>query len=563
MSKNNFLKGAAILAIAGVLVKVIGALYRIPLGNIMPEEGMGYYGVSYQVYVLLVAISTSGFPTATSKIIAEKRAYGDYSGAHKIFKVSFIGFLIAGIFSSLVVLFGAKTILGLMDNLSSYYALLALIPALLFVPIMSAFRGYFQGMQDMVPTAVSQLIEQIFRAATTITLAYILLNTGDAVIETLLKVFSGGPPLTKYYTEANRRVAIAAGGASFGASAGAVGGTIIMALIYFKNRKKIMTQVESTKGFEEETSSKIIKSILYIAIPITIGASIVPIINAVDATLVSRILQQIGYTEKEALGKFGQISQYAQTLINFPQVLSVAMAMSLVPSISDAFSRRDQVSIRKTTNSGIRTTLLISLPAAVGLFVLAKPIIGLIYYSKTDAVIAETGQILAILAISLVFLTLVQSLTAILQGIGKPMVPVKNLAVGAIAKIVLTYTLVRIPGIEVKGAAISTVVTYVIAAALNLYGVKKYTNVEIKVIDTILKPVLAAGIMGVAVKIAYSLGLGIVGSKLSTVVSIAIGALVYGVAILAVGGITTEDLQAFPKGEKIAKLLKRIGLLRK
>ncbi len=536
MSKNNFLKGAAILAIAGVLVKVIGAFYRIPLGNIMPEAGMGYYQVGYQLYILLVAISTSGFPTATSKIIAEKRAYGDYSGAHKIFKVSFIGFLIAGILSAIVVLVGAKPILAFMDNPNSYYSLIALIPALLFVPIMSAFRGYFQGMQNMVPTAISQLVEQIFRAGTALTLAYLLLSKGPA---------------------------IAAGGASFGASAGAIAGTIIIMIIYFKNRKKIMVEVENTGSFVEESVTKIIKNILYIAIPITIGASIVPIINAVDATLVTRILQQLGYSETVAAGKFAQISAYAQTLINFPQVLSVAMAMSLVPSIADAYSREDQESIKNTTNSGIRTTLLIALPAAVGLFILAKPIIGLIYYSKSAAVIAETGEILSILAVSLVFLTLVQSLTAILQGIGKPTIPVKNLAIGAVAKIVLTYTLVRIPGIEVKGAAISTVVTYIIAAGLNLYGVKKYTKVEIKFVDTILKPVIAALIMGVVVKLSHVYSIDIFGDKIATVVSIGIGAVVYGISLLAIGAVTTDDLEVFPKGDKLAKLLKRIGLLRK
>ena len=536
MSKDNFLKGAAVLAIAGILVKIIGAFYRIPLGNIMPEEGMGYYQVGYQLYVLLVAVSTSGFPTATSKIIAEKRAYGDYGGAHKIFKVSFIGFLMAGVISSLIVLVGAKPILNFMENPNSYYALIALVPALLFVPIMSAFRGYFQGMQNMVPTALSQLVEQVFRAGTAITLAYLLLNVGTPE---------------------------AAGGASFGASAGAIAGTIIMVLIYFKNRKKIMVEVDSSRGFEEESVSKIIKSILYIAIPITIGASIVPIINAVDATLVTRILQQLGYSEKIAAGKFAQISAYAQTLINFPQVLSVAMAMSLVPSIADAYSRKDKESIRNTTNSGIRTTLLIALPAAVGLFILAKPIIGLIYYSKSDAVIMETGQILSILAISLVFLTLVQSLTAILQGIGKPMIPVKNLAIGAIAKIILTYTLVNIRGIEVKGAAISTVVTYLIAAGLNLWAVKKHTNVEIKFVDTILKPIIAAAIMGVVVKLAFVYGDNLLGEKLATIVSIGLGAAVYGVSLLAIGAVTTEDLEAFPKGDKLAKLLKRVGLLRK
>ena len=536
MSKNSFLKGAAILAIAGILVKVIGAFYRIPLANIMPEEGMGYYQVGYQLYVLLVAVSTSGFPTATSKIIAEKRAYGDYKGAHKIFKVSFIGFLVAGVFSSLLVLIGAKPILAFMDNPNSYYALIALVPALLFVPIMSAFRGYFQGMQNMVPTALSQLIEQVFRAGAALTLAYLLLNRGAAV---------------------------AAGGASFGASAGAIGGTILIVFIYFKNRKKIMTEVDSSTGFEEESVSKIMKSILYIAIPITIGASIVPIINAVDATLVTRILQQIGYTEVQAASKFAQISAYAQTLINFPQVLSVAMAMSLVPSIADAFSRKDQESIKNTTNSGIRTTLLIGLPAAAGLFILAKPIIGLIYYSKPPEVIAETGEILAILAISLVFLTLVQSLTAILQGIGKPMVPVRNLAIGAVIKVILTYILVSIPSIQIKGAAISTVITYFIAAGLNLYSVKKYTNVEIKYVDTILKPVVAAVIMGIVVKLTHFYGVDIIGGKLATVVSIGVGAVVYGISLLAIGAVTTEDIESFPKGDKLAKLLKRIGLLRK
>ncbi len=536
MSKDNFLKGAAILAMAGILVKVIGAFYRIPLANIMPEEGMGYYQVGYQLYVLLVAISTSGFPTATSKIIAEKRAHGDYGGAHKIFKVSFLGFLVAGVLSSLVVLLGARSILGFMDNPNSYYALIALVPALLFVPIMSAFRGYFQGMQNMVPTAVSQLIEQVFRAGFALTLAYLLLNKGAP---------------------------IAAGGASFGASAGAITGTIIIVLIYFKNRKSIMLEVNGAVGFEEEPVSKIIKNILYIAIPITIGASIVPIINAVDATLVTRILQQLGYSEKIASGKFAQVSAYAQTLINLPQVISVAMAMSLVPSISDAFSRRDRESIKKTTNSGIRTTLLIGLPSAMGLFVLAKPIIGLIYYSKGPQVISETGEILAILAISLIFLTLVQSLTAILQGIGKPMVPVKNLAIGAAIKIVLTYSLVRIPGIEVKGAAISTVATYVVAAALNLYGVKKYTNVEINFVDTMLKPFISSGIMALSVKLAYVYGSIFIGGKLATVLAIGIGAVVYGLSLLLIGVVTAEDFEMLPKGAKIAEKLKRFGLLRK
>ena len=535
MSKNSFLKGTAILAITGILVKIIGALYRIPLTNIMPDEGMGYYQVGYQLYVLLAVVSTSGLPIATSKLIAEKRATGNYRGAQKIFKVSFIGFLIVGVISSIVLLFGAKAALSFTKNPNSYYSLIALVPALLFVPIMSAFRGYFQGTQNMVPTAISQLIEQLFRATFALTLTYALLNKG---------------------------VPIAAGGASFGASAGAMAGTIVIVFIYLKHRKQSTIEINMTEKFKEEATSKIAKDILSIAIPITIGAAIVPIINQVDTILITRILQQIGYTEIQAAAKLGQLSGNAQTLINLPQVLSIAVAMSLVPAISDAFARKDHTSINNTINSSVRMTLLIGLPCAVGLFVLAFPIIDLLYFTKSIQDKTATSQLLAILSISLVFLTLDQSLTAILQGIGKPMKPVKNLAVGAIVKIILTYTLTRVPGIEVKGAAISTVAAYFTASMLNLRDVKKQIDVKISFVNTVVKPVIGAVIMGVIVKVVYVYSVHILGGKMSTVVSIILGGIVYGLSLLLIGAITSEDLAVLPKGKQIAEKLSKVGLLR-
>lgn len=328
---------------------------------------------------------------------------------------------------------------------------------------MSAFRGYFQGTQNMMPTAISQLFEQVFRAVFGLTLTYVLLDKG---------------------------IPVAAGGASFGASAGAIEGTIVILFIYLRHRKQINKEFDSEKKFEEGSISKIAKQILYIAIPITIGAAMVPIVNQVDTVLITRILQQIGYTEIEAAAKLGRLSGNAQTVINIPQVLSVAIAMSLVPVMSDAFARKDNTKIKNTTDSSIRLTLLIGIPCAVGLFTLSYPIIDLLYFTKPLQDKTATGGLLAILSISLVFLILIQSLTAILQGIGKPMKPVKNLAVGALIKIVLTYTLIRIPGIEIKGADISTVVTYFVAAALNLYDVKKYTGVQISFIDTAVKPII-------------------------------------------------------------------------
>ncbi|KNF07808.1 stage V sporulation protein B [Gottschalkia purinilytica] len=536
MSKNNFLKGAAILGIAGIIVKIIGAFYRIPLSNIITTEGVGYYQSAYPFYVLLVAVSTSGFPTAVSKLISEKRAIEDYRGAHRIFKISFLGFLIAGVTTSLVVLIWAKSIAIKIGNANSYYSLLGLVPALLFVPIMSAFRGYFQGEQNMAPTALSQLVEQVFRLLIGFPLAYALLSEG---------------------------LPQAAGGASFGASAGAIGGTLLVIFIYSKQRRKRVREFRNSIECEPESTSTIIKDILAIAIPITIGASIVPITSTIDTWIIMNRLQSIGYTAKQASMMFGQLTGNAQTLINLPQALSTAVAMSLVPAISESLVRKDYKGMKNITNSGIRVTLLMGLPAAIGLFVLSTPIINLLYFKNTVEEQLGAGMLLQVLSISVIFLTLVQSLTAILQGVGKTMIPVRNLAIGAVVKAILSYTLTGIPAINIKGAAISTVATYVVASFLNFIYVKKYTKVDLKLMDTFIKPIISVTLMAIVVKISFTFTQSMVGSKLATIIAIGIGGIVYGLALLVTGSITSEDFELIPKGEKLAQKLKSIGLLRK
>ncbi|MFA5524696.1 MAG: polysaccharide biosynthesis protein [Tissierellales bacterium] len=535
MARNNFLKGAAILGLAGIIVKILGAFYRIPLSNMIGPEGMGYYQTAYPLYTLLVAVSTSGFPTAIAKIVAEKRALYDFRGAHRVFRVSFAGFLAAGIITSLFVFLAAGPIVNLIGNSKAYYSLIAMTPALFFVPIMSAFRGYFQGRQTMAPTAMSQLIEQLFRVTIGLFLAYQLVGIG---------------------------LPEAGGGASFGASAGAIAGTILIVIIYIKEKGKIIEEINNSDATKPETVGKIVKDILRIAIPITIGASILPIINTIDAALIMRRLQETGFTQKEATELFGQLTGNAQTLINLPQVLSMAIAMSLVPAISSAFARRDFEEIKATTRSGVRMTLLIGLPAALGLFVLSTPIIDLLYYNYSLAEKQSTGAILQILALSLIFLTLIQSLTAILQGIGKIMIPVRNLAIGAGVKVVFTYFLTGIPSINIKGAAFSTVVTYLLAAILNFIEVKKHTKVKFGFMNVALKPIFSALLMTGMVWITYRYTNGLIGSKLSTILAIGTGGITYSISLLLSGTLTTEDFELLPKGEKLAKKLKSKGLLK-
>lgn len=544
MTKKSFLKGAAILGIAGTIVKIMGAFYRIPLGNIIKTEGLGYYQTAYPLYVLLLTISTAGFPVAIAKLVSEKRALGDHKGAHKVFKVAACGLILAGILTSGFVYINSETIVEKLGNTNAYYSLIALVPALLFVPIMAAFRGYFQGRQSMTPTALSQIVEQFFRVSFGLFLTYYLLDRG---------------------------LPIAAGGASFGGSIGAMAGAIIMIIVYISKRKEIGDEIQTSLNHPEESVSKIIKDLLLIAIPITIGAAIVPIMNTIDMLLVLNRLQTIGFTELEANNLYGELTGLAQTLINLPQVFSISLAISLVPAISEANVKKNYREMKQISSSGIRMTLLIGLPCAIGLFVLAEPIIGLLYFKNTPESIISAGEILAILSFGIIFLSLVQSLTAILQGIGKPLVPVINLLIGAIIKVVLTYMLTGVRSINVKGAAIGTVIAYFIAATLDLISVRKYTRLKMDTKEVFIKPLVASIGMGVVAKISYMSFMNIIGNgrslvfanRISTIIAIILASITYFVLLLVTNSLTYEDFDLFPKGDALANKLIKLKLLKR
>ena len=531
MSKkgNSFLKGAAILSIAGILVKILGAIYRIPLTNIIKDSGMGYYQTAYPFYTLLLTLSTAGIPVAIAKLVSQNRAIGDYKSAYKVFKVALVGLIIGGILTSLFVAIGAKPIVDSLGNSNAYYALVALVPALLFVPIMSAFRGFFQGSQNMVPTALSQVVEQLFRVIAGLSLASILLTRGTG---------------------------LAAGGASFGGSAGAIAGFIAIVYIFFRKRKAIHIEVASSRIDRQYGTAQIVRDLIVIAIPITMGSSIAPIMDTIDAALVLQRLQTINYSEAMANELYGQLKGMAQTLINLPQVFSIAIAMSLVPSISDAFARNSKEDIRKLVSSGIRLTLIIGLPSAFGLFILSEPIISLLYYSNTAETIKSTGEILSYLSFGVIFLTLVQALTAILQGLGKPYVPVRNLFIGAIFKIILTYNLTAIPSVNIKGAAISTVIVYATAATLDFFAVVKYSKLKLNYRNIILKPLVSSVGMALVVKLIYEIFHSLIGGRLVTLIAIGLGVIAYALFLLISGSITENDFELIPNGKKITRKFK-------
>lgn len=529
--QNGFLKGAAILSIAGIVVKILGAMYRVPLSNIIKSEGMGYYQTAYPLYTLLLTISTAGFPVAIAKLVSEKRSIGDYESAHKVFKVALIALAMFGIVSSTFLIINAQDIVENIGNSNAYYALIALAPALVFVPVMSVMRGYFQGSQNMLPTALSQIAEQSFRVFSGLFLTYALLDRG---------------------------IPKAAGGASMGGTIGALAGTLVVIGIYFKKRKEINEERKNSSVLEEYLVQDIIKDLLKIAVPITLGAAIIPIMDSIDLKLVMQRLQLIGYTESYANDLYGNYKGMAQTLVNLPQVFAVAISVSLVPAISNAKAANDKNELRDTITSGLRMTLLIGLPAALGLFILAEPIIRFLYYKNTMETIMITGNLLKVSAIGVIFLTSVQSLSAILQGLGQPLIPAINLFIGAVVKTLLTYTLTVIPSVNIYGAAFSTVVAYGIAFVLNLIAVIKYSEIKFNFEYVFKKPLISAMGMGIVVKLVHTLVGGFLRNSLATLISIGIGGIVYIVLLLFTGALSDEDLKLLPKGDKLSNVLNKI-----
>lgn len=529
MAKKSFIQGAVILGIAGIIIKIMGAFFRIPLANLIGDEGMGYYQTAYPIYVLFLTLATAGIPIAISKMVSERVAVDHHYEAYRVFRVSFILLFTIGICSSAILFFGAGQIVNAIGNPGAKYAMMAIAPALLFVPIMAAYRGYFQGMQDMKPTATSQVVEQFFRVAAGLTLAYFLIDRGRD---------------------------FAAAGASFGATAGSITGLIAVVGIYYYKKNSLKGDVERTHTISTEKSSEILAKIFMIAVPVTIGAAIMPIMNTIDVGIVMRRLQETGWTEEAANGLYGQLTGMAGPLINFPQVLTQAIAMSLVPAIAAAYKQKDMVFLNYNVRLGLRTSIIIGLPCALGLMTLAEPIMLLLYpFQKASAVSA--APCLFIMAFGVIFLSTVQTLTGVLQGLGKPMVPVINLLIGAIVKVVLTYTLTGISSINVQGAAIGTVAAYIVASSLNIIAVKKYTGVKFDIMLTFVKPVASSLVMSASVWVSYRILFGFFGNVLSTIVAILIGVTVYCAMLFITKSIKKEELRVLPKGGKILNVINK------
>lgn len=530
-NKKSFLMGAAILGIAGLLVQVLGAVFRIPLANIIGDEGMGYYQTAYPIYIFLLVFSTNGAPAAISKMTSERIARGQYGEAHRVFRLAFLLMFLFGVVTSSVVFFGAETIVTYLKNPGALYAMMAIAPALLFVPVMSVFRGYFQGYQDMSPTATSQLVEQLIRVAVGLSLAFFLVPVG---------------------------IEYAAAGASAGGSIGPVFGTLFLLLLYGKKRKSM--NLTGGPAIEGETSGKILTKLASIAIPITIGVSILPIMNIMDLLLVMRRLQAIGFSESAANELYGQLSGLVGPIINIPQALALAVALSLVPAVAAAKSVNDLEFMRQNISMSLRTAMIIGVPCSLGLMILAKPIMMLIYPMQMESAV-NSASCLMLMGAGVIFIAIAQTMAGVLQGLGKPSLAVYSLLIGVVVKGIATYLLVGIESLNINGAAIGTTLAYAAVALSNFFFVKKETGTAFSYDLAILRPVVSGLVMSAATLLVYFGGRGFLGERLSTVLSIGVAACVYCVMLIKIKAILAEEIKMLPKGEKLYRILKKCRLI--
>lgn len=533
----SFMKNVLILMFAQISVKLLGLIYRLVITNAegFGNTGLGYYSTGYQIYSLLLALSSIGIPSVVSKMVSERIAIGDNKGAQRIFKISMTFFVSLGLVFSLLLFFAAEPIATLVFNVPDVkYVMQVLAPAIVFVAASAVFRGYFAGQNDMKPTSASQILEQFFNCVLSITFVYALIGKEPYIM--------------------------AAGGNL--SSTLAIIITFMYLILYYKG-KKIRVSKKQISPERNKTNGQLLKAILAMSIPITIS-SVISVVNPIiDSSTVSRCIQtafaSIITGGKEALEAYAMnmtgILAKMDTLVGLPVAINVAFSTALTPAIAAAIAKKDYKTASKRLSFSLFSSLIIVLPCAAGFIALAQPILNLIYPTASDG-----ANILMLYSISMVFIALSQTINGGLYGLNKTKTPAIALAVGALIKFILNIVLISNPNMGIIGAGISSIVCQVVAFTICFTSLRKSIRLNLKLKNNIVKPIIAAVTMGVFV---YFINAGlskVINGNIATIISILCGALIYVAMILLTKSLKKEDILMIPFGSKVYPILVKIGI---
>lgn len=544
--KQTFMSNVTLILFSQIMVKLLGMVYRLVITNVpgFGDAGNGFYSAGFNVYTLLLAISSVGIPNAIAKMVSERTALGDYRGAHKIFKTAFVLFAGIGLFCTLLLIiasnFVAKVIIH-MDGVQ--YTLIMLAPSIFFVCISSVIRGYFSGMHNMKATSYSQMIEQIFKCSVTVLIVVILIG---------------------------QKPEIMAAGANLATSISTVISLGYLMLFYKKHRPEIMKNAAaSSVEPENKKLSVLMKSILMISIPISLGSVITAINRLVDTATITRGIEiafaagipgttgipTLEMLEDEAVRLTGILSK-SDVLINMPLALNIAFSTVLVPSIAGALAVGDKKEASGKVSYSLLISILLVLPCAAGYITLANPIYRLLYPN------AKLGaSLLQLSSVALIFTALNQTISGSLQGLGKIYVPATGIFCGCIAKFILNVLLIRIPSVNIYGAVISSIVCQIISFSICFTSLCRNITLKMGFVKYILKPLSCAVIMSAAALGSYKLLMMILKSNTPvTIISIAIAAFIYFLFVAVFKVLTKSEIEALPKGTKIYSMLVKAKL---
>ena len=537
--RNSFMGNVLILMASQLIIRLLGLVYKLIITNLdgFGDVGNGYYSAGYQIYTVLLLISSQGIPNSMSKLVSQKVAVGEYKAAHRIFKIAFGLFaVIGGTFSVLLFLssdFIATNILNVPDV---KYVLRVLSPAIFFVSTSAVIRGYFMGLGTMKVSSTSQTLEQFFNCILSITFVYATIGRAPHVM----------------------------------AAAGNLSTTVAILIsfsylvTYYKLRNK--SYAEQYKNIEQKESPKtvksIVKTILMCSVPMTIGSVITAISAMIDTVTVSNCTQ-IAYESilgsKEALEqmamKYAGILSKVDTLTNLPIAINLAFSSALVPAISSALARKDKNEAAKKISFSITASILIILPCAIGFIVLADPILRMLYPNAADG-----AQVLQIASITMIFIAINQTINGALFGLNKLYVPSIAILIGSIVKFILNITLIRNPNINIYGAVISSFVSQLICFIITFRVTKNEINLKINFKKNILKPIIAGLIMGGVIFIIHKLLQPTINNTILTMLTIGIGAIVYLMAIAYIKVLDKDEILALPMGNKAYKLLTKLKI---
>ena len=519
-SKQRTLAGGiSILGIAGLICKVVGVLYLIPLANLIGSQGLGVYNQVFPTYNLMLTISSAGIPVAISRMVAARLARGEAHTPRRVFRVALVILGVLGLVSTLAMLLFADDFARATGTLATVRGFMMIAPSLLLVCLMSAFRGYMQGHRRMWPTAISQLIEQVGKVGIALPLAFSFMQ-------------KGGYPM-------------GVAGALLGTTLAEATALLYMAVDYVLQRNKLPGGSLGPAGAPLEGYRAITREMMATAVPITIGACIVPLAGMVDSFMLVRLMKAY-LPEATALSHYGIYAGLVISLINVPTALAMALSSNLVPAISARRAAGDQEGIRQDAMAGLRLAMVVGLPASLGMSLLAEPILTLLFHSKyTAEQLHLGGQLLSISALTIVVFTLVQSTSGILQGLYKQRIPMYTLMLGVLVKIAINYTAVQQPAISIFGAPWASLTCYIISAGLNLLFVAWHARLRLDWRELLMRPGLATLAMALPVLALIQLaGRRLYTSWLAMGVTILLAAAVFFLSAFKLGAIKRSDLPA-------------------